>query len=1005
MPGRPPIPLHDGEVDLERREVRRGGEVVGLTPREADLVAYLAARPGVVVPQDELMRKVWRGERDSRAAYHVARRLRAKIERDPAQPRHLIAVAGAGLRFEPARSTGPALPPGPTALVAAVIPGAAALFERDPRAGAAAAGSLDAAVASVLGDGVVPVQLADDAAVVALTDVAAALAVAERLIAGADPGEVRFAVALCLGDPVPSKILGFRGEGVRRALCLARSGEPGQLVLAGEVARGVEGPVRSLGQRRVAGLRDPELLYARGVDPGAALPVPPTRFFGRQRELAGLVDRVAAGARLVTLVGPGGIGKTRLALQAAVDHRDRTGLPVVWCDLRPARTGGDVVAELATALGPAPGSVAATLAARGPLLLALDGVEGVADALADLVLAWLHAAPSLVVLATGREALEVDGEQIVRLGPLDGPDAANLFVARARAARADARLDPDVVGTLVTHLEGWPLAVELCASRIAEQSAEGLLSELSAHRDRFATARGRRRAHDGRHASLEGAIASSTDRLTADQRAVLGQAAVFRGGFDRDAATAVLSVPDAGSDGALDALSALCARSLVVVDEDDGGVRYHLLDTIREYAAANLPPGDAIARHAAYYVHLGEARRSEAGGGDASAIGWFGRERQNLVEVHARLRDTDPATAARALLALEPWWASRGPVELSLPQLDDAVAAAEASTDRALVALARRTRGYARLETGDIAGADDDLRVSLALAEAHGDPKLLGRVLAVVSHVRFAVDDLDGAESAAMRAIAAAEQAGDRQFAAMVEANRGVLAARQGRTVEAERFLRHAIAVDRELGSARDEAMAVANLGHLLVVLGRDDEASDVLEEGIALAERTGNPWFAPSAWTALGEIALAAGDLAGARARFGEALTRSVSMGGGGLEANARVGLALLHLVEGRPAEARAELDRSAAVPGNPPTMAAAIDGFRAACDAPDADARFAASLDAFARVGADPWLADAVSILREGAAGRSLPAVRGAEHAVVRIARRIVAGAAHRTASATET
>jgi predicted ATPase/class 3 adenylate cyclase len=358
------------------------------------------------------------------------------------------------------------------------------------------------------------------------------------------------------------------------------------------------------------------------------LPLQLTSFVGREDELVVLAKMLGA-SRLVTLTGMGGVGKTRLALQIAAEvigeFRDGAWL----CELAPVTDPDAVWETLATCLRvqPLPGravdeSVLNYLATK-QLLLVLDNCEHVLDAVARLVDAIQRRCARVSVLATSREGLAVAGEQLFAVPPLgvpaedaDGDDpreaeAVCLFWDRASAAKSDFALtDRNVgaVGLLCRRLDGIPLAIELAAARVRSLSPDDLVSRLD---QRFKLLTHGGRAALERHRTLRNTIDWSYDLLTPTERHALDRLSVFAGGCDLAAAEAVLPGDDLDAADVVDVLGQLVDKSLVVVDDADGAVRYRLLDTIRQYAREQLEAtGDPVAlrhRHADHYVALAES--------------------------------------------------------------------------------------------------------------------------------------------------------------------------------------------------------------------------------------------------------------------------------------------------------------------------------------------------------------------------------------------------------------
>ena len=312
---------------------------------------------------------------------------------------------------------------------------------------------------------------------------------------------------------------------------------------------------------------------------------------GRDRDVARLRS-LLTDARVVSIIGPGGLGKTRLAHVLARDAAE----PVVHVvELVGVTTAEDVVGEVGSVLG-VRDSVSAqrTLTpeqrldvrsriaqrlAQGPGLLVLDNCEHVIDAAAELVAFLVSATADLRVLTTSRAPLEIGAEHVYLLGELEPADAAALFCDRALAARPDAELPEEIVRSIVTRLDGLPLAIELAAAKVRAMSVDEISRRLA---DRFALLRGGDRAAPDRHQTLLAVIDWSWNLLDEPERRALRRLALFNDGFTLEAADAVLG------DGALDAVQGLVDQSLLSIRDAAGGLRYRMLETVREFGRLQL---------------------------------------------------------------------------------------------------------------------------------------------------------------------------------------------------------------------------------------------------------------------------------------------------------------------------------------------------------------------------------------------------------------------------------
>ncbi len=366
----------------------------------------------------------------------------------------------------------------------------------------------------------------------------------------------------------------------------------------------------------------------KDLDRAGNLPRQVTSFVGREAEIASLSGLVGRSS-LATLTGVGGVGKTRLALEVAAEVLGEFPDGTWLCELAPVTDPEAVWETLATSLQLQllPGrafdlSVLDYLATKR-LLLVLDNCEHLLDAVARLVVAIEQRCAQVSVLATSREGLGLAGERIVTVPALGVPagnadvdelwqaEAVQLFVDRASAAKSDFALtdrNVGVVGVLCRRLDGIPLAIELAAARVRSLSPEDLVARLD---QRFKLLAHGSRAASGRHQTLRSTIDWSYDLLIPTERHAFDRLSVFAGGCDLGAAEAVLPGDELDAPDVVDVLGQLVDKSLVVTDDAHGGVRYRLLETIRQYACEQLDAsGDRAAvrrRHADYYVALAEA--------------------------------------------------------------------------------------------------------------------------------------------------------------------------------------------------------------------------------------------------------------------------------------------------------------------------------------------------------------------------------------------------------------
>jgi predicted ATPase len=394
------------------------------------------------------------------------------------------------------------------------------------------------------------------------------------------------------------------------------------------------------------------------------LPSSVDSFVAREQELAELIATLAE-ARLVTLTGAGGTGKTRLALEAA--RRSAAELPGgAWLvELAPVTHGEAVLRVVADLIGAIPrpgqtvlGSVVDALRPRS-LLLVLDNCEHVLDAAAELAAAVTTQCDSVRILATSREVLAVRGEHVTRLLSLTDTDGARLFRDRARAAGAPGDLDESTLTRLSRQLDGMPLAIELAAARCASMSPEEIERRLD---DRFRLLRGSRRGSEKRHQTLRDTVAWSYDLLEEPERRVFDRLSMFAGGFTMDAAQTVAGGDEEDATVVEDAIAALVTRSMVLASTTEDGTRYRLLETLRQFGEERLAESghtDSVRQlHIRYYADF--MARAWSGLWGAHDLPWIravGHEFENLRAAVYRAIEAGDREALAALLEPQMWWA------------------------------------------------------------------------------------------------------------------------------------------------------------------------------------------------------------------------------------------------------------------------------------------------------------------------------------------------------------
>ena len=561
-------------------------------------------------------------------------------------------------------------------------------------------------------EGGVEVDTQGDAFFFAFPTAPGALAAAAVFTEALTSGSIAVRVGLHTGTPLVAQE-GYVGGDVNRAARIAACGHGGQVLVSSSTAQLVELELTDLGEHRLKDLSAPERIYQLGDGDFPALkslyrtnlPVPATPFLGREQELAEVVELLTADdARLLTLTGPGGTGKTRLALQAAGLASDAYPDGVFWIPLAPLRDPTLVLATAAQTLGSKNG-LAEHIADKAMLCLFdnFEQVVGAAPELAELV----SACPNLDVLVTSRERLRVGGEQTYPVPPLAEEDGEALFVTRAQAVEPSFT-PSEAVRELCLRLDELPLALELAAARTALFSPEQLLEKLSQRLDLL---RGERDA-DPRQQTLRATTEWSYELLSEEEQRLFRRLAVFVGGCTYEAAEDVAEADP-------DTLQSLLDKSLLRKRDSPAGPRYWMLETIREYAAGQLEAsGEADElrrRHAEQFLDLAEQGRLIEM--DAS---WVNRVDSEVDNVRTALdfakRTGQSQRVLRATASLRDFWFTRGYIAEGQMCLENALAADTQPTAARCSALAAAASLGARPR--------EHVDEALMLAGSLGDPYL-----------------------------------------------------------------------------------------------------------------------------------------------------------------------------------------------------------------------------------------------------------------------------------------
>jgi predicted ATPase/DNA-binding SARP family transcriptional activator len=657
------------------------------------------------------------------------------------------------------------------------------------------------------------------------------------------------------------------------------------------------------------------------------LPLQLTSFLGRDLELAAL-DGLLQRARLVTLTGPGGAGKTRLALEFAAEHLERFPDGVWLADLAGLTDPGLVPSLVMGALGVRQtGDIPVMEALRyrlrsAQLLLVLDNCEHLLGACADLAGELLRNSPGLRVLATSRERLGVAGEAAYPVRPLvvppepagedtvAGAPAVRLFLDRGSAARAgDGVAAPvAVVARICRELDGLPLAIELAAARTSVLSVEEIEAHLA---DKFRFLAYRRPVASPRHQALKAAIGWSYELLPEQERAVFRAVSVFAGGFGLGPAAAVCCDGDEAA--ALDMIDSLAAKSLLVAEPAPGQTRYRLLETIRQYAFGQLAEAGEAAqarlRHAEAFLSLAERE---------SDLGVLSREHDNFRAALEHALAGGDETGPRLARALSGFWLARGFFQEARGWLERALAAG--SPDPLLRADLLRLLGTVLFEAGDLDRAEGVLgdgaqaaaaaglaaaqaRISVLLADVHvlrggpgtgalagcvaaaallaseGDQAGLAEAWLLIGKLRVFLGDVQAGIEALEDAVRYARQSGNHRTG--VEARGWLVVAFRALPVpagaaigRAEQFLQTVS------GDPWAEAMITQPLSVLYALAGRFADARAAIARSRSLYAAAGAAFGRDGGAVLAGEIELIAGDAAAAERKLAEGCQALRAMG-----------------------------------------------------------------------------------------------------------------------------
>lgn len=720
------------------------------------------------------------------------------------------------------------------------------------------------------------------------------------------------------------------GPAIRRCERLAQAAATGQILVSAPAAATLSGhlpeemSLHDLGRHRLRDLAPAERIFElQDVDADAGpmphsldavpnnLPVQLTGFVGRQQELA-KVGELLGGSPLVTLTGTGGVGKTRLAMQAAAEFADRWPDGAWWVDLATVTCAAEVADAVVAAVGglidPA-GRHVRSLAVQlndHKALVCLDNCEHVIESIAELVDELMRSCPELTVLVTSREPINVPGEISWQVPPLGTDEALSLFAERAAAVLpyfAVDEVNEPAIRSVCLQLDGIPLAVELAAAWMRTLTPTQVDASLD---DRFGLLVRSPRGAPARHQSLAASIDWSHNLLDDVERRVFRRLAVFARSFDLEAVLAVCSDEPADRAAVMQAVGRLVDTSLVVTEEQEGKARFRLLETIRVYAAERLKEsGDETStrdRHLDHYLELAEAAEPELDHDKDAWLARIGPERDNFRSaLDWGLAAAEPDRGRRLAAALSWMWNLHATGREGVAYLKRAI---DRAPDDTSPLQARLFTGYAQVADTAAPFDFDAAERGLDLATKLGDDRLRSRCLTFTALSRL-YTDAAGAWSLGKQAYELAEvdgdgygrdatQAllgliltmrdrhdaatpvlreaadgligrGDRGIAATVLVVQSGSALLTGRLAAARELAELAVRTATPLGDYFRVGMAQGQLATVLGVCGELDRALRLLEPIVRLVGDDPDGVTVPGLGMVMGELLRLRGDAAGA--------------------------------------------------------------------------------------------------------------------------------------------
>jgi predicted ATPase/class 3 adenylate cyclase len=671
--------------------------------------------------------------------------------------------------------------------------------------------------------GGVEVDRQGDAFFVAFPTAPGALEAAAEALKGLAPSPIRVRVGIHTGTPLLAEE-GYVGQDVHKGARIAAAGHGGQVLLSKETRELAHVEVTDLGEHHLKDFADPVWIFQIGQErfpplktiSNTNLPRPASSFVGRDKEVEEVASLLQDGARLLTLTGPGGSGKTRLAIEAAAELVPEFKAGVFWVGLAPLRDPALVAETIGQTLGAKDG-LAEHIAER-ELLLLLDNLEQVVEAAPELA-SLVETCPNLKLLVTSRELLRVKGEVEYPVLPLAEPEAVELFCGRARTEPNES------VHELCRALDNLPLALELAAARTSVLSPKQILERVSTRLDLL---KGGRDA-DPRQQTLRATIEWSYELLDEKERRLFARLAVFAGGCTLQAAEEV-------TDADLDTLQSLVDKSLLRHTDQ----RFWMLETIHEYAAERLEESSEAdelrQRHAEHFLALAEEAAPHLIFYSSEWTEHLEREHDNL---RAALEHLDGELTLRLAGALKDFWVYAGHVPEARRRLERALATDERPSPpraKALDALAEMA-----YRSGDSAAASVLGEEALELFRRFGD--MAGAAYAQWNLGVFFIElgEHGRAQRACQESVEFFRQVGDDWSAAGATRALAFTYHSRGDHEHARALHEGNLLEIRRIGSKEMEAGTLGSLSMIALEQGRDDDAHALAKESLVLWREVGS--------------------------------------------------------------------------------------------------------------------------------------------------------------------